>query len=142
MTTRLADILVIQAIRIWLDSQEDPDGWLGALRDPQIGAAVGAVHRDPGRPWTVATLAREAAMSRSAFAARFTDVVGAPAMRYVQTWRMHVAADRLSQGETVSRAAAAAGYDSVPAFSRAFKASTGRSPGAVRARAGRRPVAS
>lgn len=134
VTTRLADILVIQAIRAWLEEQDDASGWLGALRDPQIGAAVTALHRDPGRAWTVAALAREATMSRSAFAARFTEVVGVPAMRYAQTWRMHVAGDRLRQGETVARAAAAAGYDSVPAFSRAFKATTGRSPGAARAR--------
>ena len=119
VTTRLADILVIQAIRAWLDQQDDAGGWLGALRDPQIGAAVRAVHDDPGRGWSVATLARESAMSRSAFAARFTEVVGVPAMRYVQGWRMHVASDLLRQGETVARAASAAGYDSVPAFSRA-----------------------
>lgn len=132
VTTRLADILVIQAIRDWLGGQSDAGGWLGALRDPHLGAAVRAVHRHPGHPWTLARLAREAAMSRSAFAARFTEVVGVPAMRYVTTWRMHVAADLLGQGESVARAAAAAGYDSVPAFSRAFKAATGRSPGAAR----------
>ena len=140
VTTRLADILVIQAIRVWLDGQEDAGGWLGALRDPQIGAAVTAVHRAPEHGWTVAALAREAAMSRSAFAARFTDVVGVPAMRYVQTWRMHVAADGLRQGQTVAHAAAAAGYESVPAFSRAFKTATGRSPGAARGERTQRKV--
>lgn len=132
VTTRLADILVIQAVRSWLDGQESTTGWLGALRDPQVGAAVAAVHREPGRPWTVATLAREARMSRSAFAARFTEVVGVPAMRYVQSWRMHVAADLLAGGEGVARAAAATGYESEAAFSRAFKRTTGRAPGAVR----------
>lgn len=132
VTTRLADILVIQAIRAWLDEQRDTHGWLGALRDPQIGAAVRAVHRRPDHGWTVAALAREAAMSRSAFAARFTEVVGVPAMRYVQTWRMHVATDLLRRGEPVSSVASATGYESVPAFSRVFKTATGRSPGVVR----------
>lgn len=132
VTTRLADILVIQAIRAWIDAQDSPTGWLGALRDPQIGAAVAAVHRDPGRPWTVATLARRAAMSRSAFAARFTEVVGTPAMRYVLSWRMHVATDLLRRGESVSRVAATTGYESEAAFSRAYKRATGTPPGAVR----------
>jgi len=140
VTTRLADILVIQAVRAWLDDQRSSTGWLGALRDPQIGAAVAAVHRGPGRPWTVASLAREAAMSRSAFAARFTDVVGVPAMTYVQSWRMHVAADLLGRGEGVARVAAATGYESEAAFSRAFKRTTGRAPGAVRRAAGSRPA--
>lgn len=132
VTTRLADILVIQAIRSWLDSQDDADGWLGALRDPLVGAAVAAVHRDPARPWSVASLAREAAMSRSAFAARFSEVVGIPAMRYVQAWRMHVAADRLAGGDSLAQVARATGYESEAAFSRAFKRTTGATPSSVR----------
>ena len=90
--TRLADIIVIQAIRAWLDG--DPaarPGWLGALRDPYIGQAIALIHADPARAWTVAALAAELAMSRSAFAARFTELVGEPAMQYVTTWRIHVA---------------------------------------------------
>ncbi|MBO0899849.1 AraC family transcriptional regulator [Cellulomonas sp. zg-ZUI22] len=137
--TRLADVLVVQAVRAWLDAQEPTDGWLGALRDPDVGAALAAVHRDPARPWTVAALAREVAMSRSAFAARFTQVVGMPAMQYVATWRMHVAADRLARGDGVAQAAAAAGYESAAAFSRAFTRTTGRSPGSVRRDGGRVP---
>lgn len=132
VTTRLADILVIQAIRAWVDGQSTPTGWLGALRDPHVGVAVAAVHRDPARPWTVESLAREATMSRSAFAARFTEVVGVPAMQYVTSWRMHVATDLLATGEPVARAAAATGYDSEAAFSRAYRRETGRAPGAVR----------
>jgi len=139
VATRLADILVIQAIRSWLDAQDEATGWLGALRDPLVGAAVAAVHRNPARPWTVASLAREATMSRSAFAARFTEVVGVPAMRYVQAWRMHVAADRLARGEGVSRVASATGYESEAAFSRAFKRTTGRTPSAARRTARSRP---
>jgi len=132
VTTRLADILVIQAIRAWIDAQSTTTGWLGALRDPHVGTAVAAVHRDPAHPWTVATLAREATMSRSAFAARFTEVVGVPAMQYVTSWRMHVATDLLTAGEPVARVAAATGYESEAAFSRAYRRETGRAPGAVR----------
>ena len=107
--TRLADILVIQAIRSWIET--DPaaqTGWLGALQDPQIGRAISLIHRDPARDWTVAALADELAMSRSAFAARFTELVGEPAMQYVTRWRMHVAlTTRCSdQGATVAELAA------------------------------------
>jgi AraC-like DNA-binding protein len=94
--TRLADILVIQAIRAWMET--DPaarTGWLGALQDPQIGRAISLIQREPARHWTVASLARELAMSRSAFAARFTELVGEPAMQYLTRWRMNVAFDAL-----------------------------------------------
>lgn len=131
--TRLADILVIQAIRAWIEG--DPaarTGWLGALQDQQIGQAIVAVHRHPGHPWTVASLANEAAMSRSAFAARFTHLVGEPAVQYVTRWRMHVALARLQQGRTTIRELATLfGYHSEAAFSRAFKRVIGVSPGAV-----------
>jgi AraC-like DNA-binding protein len=132
--TRLADILIIQAIRSWL--QEDPaaqTGWLGALQDRQIGHAIALIHRDPARPWSVASLASEVAMSRSAFAARFTERVGEPVMHYVARWRMHVALtwlkeDSAALGEMASRL----GYQSEAAFSRAFKRFIGVSPGSVR----------
>ena len=132
--TRLSDILVIQAVRAWIDN--DPagrTGWLGALQDPQIGPAISLVHRDPARAWTVASLARELAMSRSAFAARFTQVAGEPVMRYVTRWRMHVALDQLREdGVAVAELASRLGYDSEAAFSRAFKRTIGVSPGAAR----------
>jgi AraC-like DNA-binding protein len=134
MITRLADVLVVEAIRSWLD--RDPGartGWLGALRDPQIGAPIALIHRDPARPWTVASLAREAAMSRSAFAARFTELVGEPPMRYLARWRMHVALGWLTAGEmTASEAAHRLGYASEAAFNRAFKRTIGMPPGSVR----------
>ncbi|OZM76826.1 AraC family transcriptional regulator [Pseudonocardia sp. MH-G8] len=132
--TRLSDVLVIQALRSWIE--HDPAaqrGWLGALRDRQIGRAIALIHRDPARPWTVATLASELAMSRSAFAARFTELVDEPAMRYVTRWRMQTARTRLAEeGVTVSELANHLGYQSEAAFSRAFKRVVGVSPGAVR----------
>ena len=132
--TRLSDILVIQALRAWIES--DPaaqTGWLGALQDRQIGRAISLIHRDPARDWTVASLADEIAMSRSAFAARFTELVEEPAIKYVTRWRMHVALDTLQEdGATVAELASRLGYQSEAAFSRAFKRVIGVSPGAVK----------
>jgi AraC-like DNA-binding protein len=132
--TRLGDILVIQAIRSWIAS--DPGartGWLGALQDRQIGQAISLIHRDPARDWTVASLADELAMSRSAFAARFTALVGEPAMQYVTRWRMHVGLSALKEeGATVGELAHRLGYRSEAAFARAFKRVIGVPPGAVK----------
>ncbi|MCC7381900.1 MAG: AraC family transcriptional regulator [Deltaproteobacteria bacterium] len=132
--TRLSDILVIQAIRSWIE--RDPvaqTGWLGALQDPQIGRAITLIHREPARDWTLATLASQVAMSRSAFAARFTELVGEPAMHYLARWRMHVAVTWLKEESTgLAEMAARLGYQSEAAFSRAFKRFIGVSPGAVR----------
>ena len=132
--TRLSDILVIQAIRSWL--AEDPasrTGWLGALQDRQIGPAISAIHREPERQWTVASLATEAAMSRSAFAARFTELVGETVMHYVARWRMNVALTWLKEDDApVAEMASRLGYQSEAAFSRAFKRFIGVSPGAAR----------
>jgi len=132
--TRLADILVIQAIRAWIE--RDPaaqTGWLGALRDQQVGRAMTLIHRDPAHAWTVASLANEVAMSRSAFAARFTALVGEAPMHYLARWRMHVALTWLKEdAATLGELARRLGYQSEAAFSRAFKRFIGVSPGAVR----------
>lgn len=133
--TRLADVVVIQAIRAWLET--DPaarNGWLGALRDPHVGRAIALVHAEPARDWTVAALAEAASMSRSSFAARFTSLVGESVMQYVTSWRMHLAFDLLRDGETVGGVAGQLGYHSEAAFARAFKRVIGTSPGAVRSR--------
>ena len=134
MITRLSDVLVIQAIRSWIES--DPaaqTGWLGALQDHQIGRAITLIHRDPARAWTVAALAEELAMSRSAFAARFTQLVDEPAMHYIARWRMNLALSALQEERaTVGELADRLGYQSEAAFSRAFKRIIGVSPGAIR----------
>lgn len=140
--TRLSDILVIQTIRTWIET--DPaarTGWLGALQDPQLGRVLNLIHRDPARAWTVATLAAEAAMSRSAFAAKFTELVGEPAMHYVTRWRMRTALTLLTHdGATVGELAGRLGYQSEAAFSRAFKRVVGITPGAARGGALDRPT--
>jgi len=132
--TRLADILVIQAIRNWM--AQDPaaqTGWIGALQDKQIGRALALIHLDPARPWTVATLASEVAMSRSALSARFTARVGEPVMQYLARWRMHLALAQLKEDDApLADLASRHGYESEAAFSRAFKRWVGTSPGAAR----------
>jgi AraC-like DNA-binding protein len=132
--TRLADVLVIQAIRAWIET--DPatqTGWLGALRDPQVGSALALIHAEPARGWTVSSLAREVAMSRSAFAARFTELVGEPAMQYLTRLRMQVAVNALrDDGATVAELASRLGYRSQAAFARAFKRVVGVAPGAIK----------
>ena len=132
--TRLADILVIQAIRAWIE--QDPasqPGWLGAMQHPQIGRALALIHEDPAREWSVAALARVLAMSRSAFGARFTLLVGEPVMQYVTRWRMYVAHDALRRDDSsVAELAGQLGYRSEAAFARAFKRVLGTPPGAVR----------
>jgi AraC-like DNA-binding protein len=134
VVTRLGDILVIQAIRAWIDS--DPvarTGWLGALHDRQVGRAIALIHREPARAWTVASLAGEVAMSRSAFAARFTELVQEPPMEYVTRWRMHLALTALREdGATVAELSDRLGYRSEAAFARAFKRVVGVAPGAAR----------
>jgi AraC-like DNA-binding protein len=132
--TRLADVLVIQAIRWWMETDPTAQtGWLGALRDEQIGRALSLIHGDPARAWTVASLADELSMSRSAFAARFTELVGEPVMQYVTRWRMRVAVNALrDDGATVAELANRLGYRSEAAFARAFKRVTGLPPGAVK----------
>jgi len=133
VATRLADVLVVETVRAWLsDEPESARGWLAALRDPQLGAAIAAIHRVPGHAWTLSELARRATMSRSAFAARFTAVVGTPAMAYVTAARMRAAHGMLAQGRSVAAVAAAHGYGSEAAFSRAFTRTTGETPGRVR----------
>lgn len=132
--TRLADVVVIQAIRSWLEHSPDADqGWLGALRDRQIGRALALIQKDPANDWSVATLADAVAMSRSAFSARFTQLVGMSPGRYLTDWRMQVARKRLlDSGDSVAVIASDLGYQSEAAFCRAFKRTFDLSPGSVR----------
>jgi AraC-like DNA-binding protein len=111
-------------------------GWLGALQDKQIGRALALLHHDPSHPWTVESLATEVAMSRSAFTARFTALVGEPVMHYVARWRMNVALTWLKEDTVpLAQVAGRLGYESEAAFRRTFKRVIGFSPGAVRRRA-------
>jgi len=132
--TRLADILVIQAIRMWIKSvREEERGWIAALHDRQIGLALSLMHRQPARDWRVHSLAREVGMSRSGFSARFSQYVGESALHYLTELRMQLAHRELREtSDTLAKIAERVGYQSEPAFNRAFKRVMGMPPGAVR----------
>jgi AraC-like DNA-binding protein len=132
--TRLADILVLQTIRAWLERDENRRlGWLGALRNPDIGRALALIHRRAEEPWTVASLAREVHLSRSVFAERFSRLVGMPPMQYVTRWRMSLASSWMREERvSASEAAYRLGYSSEAAFSRAFKRHLQVPPGVLR----------
>lgn len=129
--TRLADILVIQAIRAWLDTApEAQKGWLAAMRDPKIGRALARIHQQPELQWSVEKLADKAALSRSAFSARFTEMVGQSAMTYLTEWRLALAVSLLDETDlTLGEIAVRVGYGSEPSFGRAFKRIFGFAPG-------------
>jgi len=131
---RLSDVLFVQAIRAHLAAlPAHATGWLGAMRDPQIGRALWLIHRHPERPWTVGSLAAAVFMSRSSFAARFTRRVGQPPLAYLAGWRMYRGATLLRSGSTrMAEVAERLGYGSEAAFSTAFKRWAGVSPGAFR----------
>ena len=132
--TRLADILVIQAIRTWIERvREETQGWIAALHDRHIGKAMALMHRQPEHDWRVESLAREVGMSRSGFSARFTSMVGEPVLQYLTGLRMQLAHRELREtSDTLAKIAERVGYQSEPAFNRAFKRVVGKPPGAVR----------
>lgn len=139
VVTRLADILFIQAVRAYFDENGDSaeTGWLAAVRDGRIGKALALLHSQPHEPWTVSSLADRVAVSRSAFAMKFKELVGEPPLRYLARLRIHAAAERLrSSDEKLSAIAAAVGYRSVASFVRSFKRHMEETPGEYRARCG------
>lgn len=130
---RMADVIFIQILRACLArAPDDGGGFLGALREPSTAAALAAMHRRPEAPWTVASLAREAGVSRSVFAARFTQLVGEPPLGYLTRLRMQKASALLREGATLAKASRSTGYASEASFSHAFRQWAGVSPGAWR----------
>ena len=132
--TRLAELMFVEVLRRYIETlPPEQRGWLAGLRDDAIGRALGLLHGDPAHAWTLDELAARVAMSRSAFADRFTTLVGQPPMQYLAHWRMQLAAGRLAAGSAkVAAIAEQVGYESEEAFSRAFKRLMGVSPGAWR----------
>lgn len=126
----IAHALLVQALRLYLvEGATHTPGWLFALADPQMSAAIHAIHEQPAHLWTVEALAHRAGMSRSIFAARFKETVGKPPMEYLSQWRMLLAADRLTHtADAIAAIALALGYESESAFSTAFKRIMGCSP--------------
>lgn len=133
VVNQLAEVLFIQMVRAYVQQSGTPTGLLAALADRQIGIALGHIHRAPAHPWTLAELAERAGMSRSAFAARFNQLVEQTPMQYLTFWRMQKAKELL-HGKVLSTATIAerVGYQSEAAFGRVFKKAIGVGPGAYR----------
>lgn len=133
--TRLPELLLVEVLRVHLASAPAIDrGWLAALHDPVLRPALAALHADPARKWSVADLARIAAVSRSLLDARFREILARSPIRYLTEWRLHIARDLLATTDlTVASVAHRAGYEAEEAFSRAFKRTYGESPAAWRA---------
>ncbi|MCD7060270.1 AraC family transcriptional regulator [Pelagibacterium xiamenense] len=132
---RLADVVSAFIVRGWVECGcGDAKGWVEALRDPRLGRVIVALHRDPGRDWTLAELAAEMGSSRSVFAERFMAVTGTTPVRYLTQLRMQLATQWIARdGVPIDTAAQRLGYNSQAAFSRAFKRVVGVPPSAVRA---------
>lgn len=131
LADRLFEVVLIQLLRWMLDNPSHlalKQSLLSGLADERLSPALVAVHEAPGESWTLQTMARRANMSRSAFAARFKDVVGQTPVDYLTEWRLTIAQENLRAGTSVSTVAAELGYASASAFSRAFAQRIGRSP--------------
>jgi AraC-like DNA-binding protein len=131
---KLSELMFVEAIRRHIESlPPGQQGWLAGLRDRFVGKALALMHSNPARAWTVDELSGGVALSRSAFAERFTGLIGQPPMQYLMRWRLQLAADSLRGSQrAVSAVAAEVGYDSEAAFSRAFKREFGAAPAAWR----------
>lgn len=127
----LLDTLLLYILRAWFDERADAGaGWPAALADPATTAALGAIHHEPGRSWTVESLATVAGLSRAAFARRFTALTGQPPLSYVTWWRMTTAARLLRESDApLSAVAGKVGYRSEFAFAAAYKREFGTPPG-------------
>jgi len=135
VANRLAEVLFIQTLRAHIASGSESckRGWLRAIFDRQIGAALRCVHENVKSPWTVQSLAAAAGMSRSAFASRFKELLGQIPLDYVTDWRMQKATQLLNQQDKkLAEIAQSVGYESEDAFSKAFKRVVGVAPAEYR----------
>ena len=130
---RLAEALLLSTLRLYLEHESEPEGFVAGAKDPQIGLALAGIHEQPGHDWTVAELARTAGLSRTIFSSRFRDLVGDTPMRYLSRWRMLAARTLLEQGRaSTAEVAEQVGYRSEFAFAKAFKRAFGKGPGQYR----------
>ncbi|WP_238934361.1 AraC family transcriptional regulator [Maricaulis parjimensis] len=127
--SRLAEAVMISQLRRYLLNQPDQTGLIGGIRDARLNKALDAMHRDQGRRWTLESLAREAGMSRSAFAKHFNDIIGEPPMSFLNTWRVKRVCLELTRSDiSISEAARRAGFPSETAMRRSFSREMGCSP--------------
>ncbi len=130
---KLCDVLFVQIIRSWLNKNQSQQGFLAALADPQLHQALKQFHAKPGEIWTVGSLARQAGMSRSAFAKRFQTIMAKTPMDYVAHWRMQCAYELLiTTNKSMAQLAEMFSYQSEASFRKAFKHHIGLTPGVVK----------
>jgi AraC-like DNA-binding protein len=134
LLSKMAEALFIEALRRYMEQlPAEQIGWLAAARDEIVGAAIAAIHRAPGRQWTLDSLAEEAATSRSVLTERFARCLGESPLAYLTMWRMQLAARRLQASrDTVLQVALEVGYESEAGFIRAFKREFGLPPAKYR----------
>ncbi len=134
MLAKLSELLFVEAVRRYVAAlRTEQRGWLAGLRDPVVGRALTLLHSRHREPWTAEQLAQDVGLSRSAFAERFTSLIGQPPMQYLTLWRMQLAAKRLRETTApIARIAADVGYEAEAAFNRAFKREFGMPPAAWR----------
>ncbi|TRC96744.1 AraC family transcriptional regulator [Mesorhizobium sp. WSM4303] len=132
--TKLSELMFVDVLRRYVESlPPQHTGWLAGLRDPHLARALALIHDRPAHNWTVEALAKDCALSRTVLAERFTRLVGMPPMHYLAKWRMQIASELLSAGNSnMANIAAEIGYESEAAFSRAFKKMIGVPPSAWR----------
>lgn len=137
--TKLSELMFIDVVRRHIETLPPGQaGWLAGLRDPLVGKALSLMHAKPAHNWTVEELGREAGTSRSVMAERFAEFVGVPPMHYLAKWRMQIASELLmASNDNMANIAAAIGYESEAAFSRAFKKMIGVPPSNWRQRRAR-----
>ena len=131
LADRLFEVVLIQLLRWLIDHPGEagmPQGLLTGLSDPRLARALVALHDTPGAPWSLATMAAEAGMSRSAFAVAFKTVVGQPPAAYLADWRLSLTQSQLRQGRSVKAIADELGYANASALSRLFSQRVGHSP--------------
>lgn len=135
LSARLPELLLVEALRLYAETNPAARGWLAATSDPVIARALRLIHEDPVYEWTADALARRAATSRSVLGDRFRQLLGQSPMAYVAEWRMQIAANLLrTTSLKLAQVAERCGYGSEPAFSRAFHRHLGLSPAAWRER--------
>jgi AraC-like DNA-binding protein len=136
VSSQLAQLMLVHVLRGHIGAEAPtPPGWLKALRNKRITAALRFVHGDPSHPWTLEELAREAAMSRTNFALRFKELVGVAPLTYLARWRMRLAVRALEEKDgPLSDLSSSLGYTSESAFSNAFKRIVGIAPRRYRSR--------
>ena len=138
MMASLVDLPLVYLLRTSFSKHHDVAALGPCDVDPSVGTALSSIHTDPGRAWTLDTLARASGTPRATLTRRFAALTGQSPMAYLTAWRMSLAARRLRDGDTtLAQIAQEVGYDSEFAFARAFKRATGTAPGQIGSKRGR-----